>query len=204
MGQLGLNYCGIYCKEWGDHLRTFGFRKRLLPALLSLAILPILPILATAPAYAVGAAFTSKSTFSQENSGSTNGTGGAAGSTYYKLNIPAYTYSVVGSNTTTSALNAMGWNPTDNYLYALSSTTALQQIASDGTISSAGAITGLTVSSGASFITNDKMIVSSYNSSTLDLLTLNRSGGTGTPVTGGTATAISVSAGTGGSGGTFA
>ncbi|MEJ0014927.1 MAG: hypothetical protein WDN07_05405 [Actinomycetota bacterium] len=68
-------------------------RKRLLPALLSLAILPIVPILAIVPAHAVGSAFTCDSTFYQENSGTTT----PAGSTLYKLNIPAYTYSTVGS-----------------------------------------------------------------------------------------------------------
>ncbi len=134
----------------------FLLRKKLIPAILSLAILPILPILATAPAYAVGPAFTCDSTFYQENSGTTT----PAGSTLYKLNIPAYTYSTVGStNAATTALNAMGWDPADNYLYALSSTTALQQIASDGTLTSAGAVTGVTVSDGAAFLTNDKMVV---------------------------------------------
>ncbi|MEJ0014928.1 MAG: hypothetical protein WDN07_05410 [Actinomycetota bacterium] len=92
----------------------------------------------------------------------------------------------------TTALNAMGWNPADNYLYALSSTTALQRIASDGTLTSAGAVTGVTVSDGAAFLTNDKMVVvssSAATAATMDLLSLTRSSGT---VNGGTGAAITL------------
>src|ERR1019366_651376 len=52
MRELSLIIGEFQYMEWGDHLPRFALRKRLLPALLSLAILPILPILATAPAHA--------------------------------------------------------------------------------------------------------------------------------------------------------
>ena len=159
--------------------------KKILLAILSLALLPILPILSISPAYAVGSPFACDANFYQISNGQ-----------FYKLNVPGFTYSKVGSNASISNLNSAGWNAQDNYIYAMASNTTLEQIASDGSITSPGSITGLTAENGGDFITNDKMIVVSTGSAAIQLLTLNRTGGV---VTGGTATNITTT-GTGYSG----
>ena len=157
--------------------------KKFLPAFLSMALAPILPILAVSPAYAVGAPFVCDSHFYQVSNGQ-----------FYVLNFPGFTYSKLGTNASISGLNSAGWNPQDNYIYAMSSNTVLQQIASDGSISSPGAITGLTAENGGDFLTNDKMIAVNTGNSNLQLVTLNRTGGT---VTGATAAAAMTLTGTG-------
>ncbi len=159
--------------------------KKILLALLSLALLPIVPLLTAPAAHAVGSPFTCNANFYQISNGQ-----------FWQLNVPGFTYSKVGTNSSISNLNSAGWNPADNYIYAMSSNTTLEQIASDGSITSPGSITGLTAENGGDFITNDKMIVVSSGSSTIQLLTLNRTGGV---VTSGTATNITTT-GTGYSG----
>ncbi len=152
--------------------------KKFLPAFLSMALAPILPILAVSPAYAVGSPFVCDSHFYQVSNGQ-----------FYVLNFPGFTYSKVGSAATVTNLNSAGWNPADNYIYAMASNTSLRQIASDGSITTPGTITGLTAENGGDFISNDKMIVVSTGSAAIQLLTLNRTGGV---VTSGTGTNITV------------
>ena len=92
--------------------------KKFLPAFLSMALAPILPILAVSPAYAVGTPFTCDSHFYQVSNGQ-----------FYVLNFPGFTYSKVGSAASVANLNSSGWNPADNYIYAMASNTSLRQIA---------------------------------------------------------------------------
>ena len=162
----------------GESVFLRGVRKKLWVAILSIAILPILPIIGATTAHAVGAPFACDSTMYQ-----------TAGGLFYKLNIPAFTYSQIGTNAAVTGLNGMGYNPADNYLYANSNATTLQQIASDGSIISPGAISGLSNTSGGDFLTSDQMLMVQSGSSTLQLLTLNRTSGS---VTSATATNIAL------------
>ena len=76
-----------------------GNRKKLWVAILSIALLPILPIIGATTAHAVGASFACDSTMYQ-----------IAGGLFYKLNIPAFTYSQIGTNAAVTGLNGMGFN----------------------------------------------------------------------------------------------
>eukprot|EP01037_Dinobryon_pediforme_P005920 gene5920-5989_t len=162
--------------EKGELLMAIKRLKKILLALLTLALLPIVPILTASTAHAVGSPFACNANFYQISNGQ-----------FYQLNVPGFTYSKVGSNASIGNLNSAGWNPADNYIYAMSSNTTLQQIASDGSITSPGSITGLTAENGGDFISSDKMIVVSSGSANIQLLTLNRTSGS---VTSGTATNI--------------
>ena len=152
-------------------MQVRAFRKKFLPALLSFALIPFIAITAAPSAQAAGLPFACNASFYQLSNGS-----------IYKLNpaadlsgaYPVGSYSQVGSSSQ-PGLDGAGLNPADNFVYANVGGTTLEKISNDGSISSAGSITGpLTNTDGGDFLTNDQMLLTGANSSTLQLLTLSR------------------------------
>lgn len=156
-------------------------RRRFLPILLSVALLPISAIVTASTAQAVGTPFACDATLYQISNGQ-----------LFKLNISSnntnYSYTQVGSSSAVAGLDGAGLNPADNFIYANAGGTTLEKIASDGSITSAGPITGLTNTDGADFLTSDQMLAVGATSGTLQLITLHRTSGSVTSATTSTVT----------------
>ncbi len=105
-------------------------RRRFLPILLSVALLPISAIVTASTAQAVGTPFACDATLYQISNGQ-----------LFKLNISSnntnYSYTQVGSSSAVAGLDGAGLNPADNFIYANAGGTTLEKIASDGSITSA-------------------------------------------------------------------
>ena len=162
------------------------FTRKFLRALLSISLLPIIAIASAQSASAAGLPLACDATYYQIANGQ-----------FYKLNpaadlsgtYPIGSFTQVGSGSQ-AGLDGAGWNPADNFIYANVGGTALKKIANDGSISSVGAISGsLTNTDGGDFLTNDQMLMTGANSSTLQLLTLTRTAGS---VSGATASTINL------------
>ncbi|MEI6649482.1 MAG: InlB B-repeat-containing protein, partial [Actinomycetes bacterium] len=153
--------------------------KKTLLGFLALAIIPVVPIVGTSVAHAVATPFPCDSSFYQ-----------VSGGKFYKLNIPGYTFSQIGSATT--AGNGFGYNPADNLLYGSSSVSVLQSIDSTGALTTFAASSispSASSNSGGAFLTNDILIMVG-TAGTISKVTLTRSAGV---VTGGTTVSITAS-----------
>ena len=157
-------------------MRLVAMRRRFLPLLLSVALLPISAIVTASTAQAAGTPFACDAALYQISNGQ-----------LFKLNISSsttnYSYTQVGSSSAVAGLDGAGLNPADNFIYANAGGTTLEKIASDGSITSAGAISGLTNTDGADFLTSDQMLAVGATSGTLQLITLHRTSGSVTSAT---------------------
>jgi CshA-type fibril repeat protein len=111
-----------------------------------------------------------------------------SGGAFYKYSTSTGLYTQVGTSTV-SSLNAIGYNPADNYVYGMVNGGTLYKIDSLGAMTNVGTVSPAAQSSGADFIDNDVMI--SVGSS-LSRVTLTRTAGA---VSGGTSTAIALTNG---------
>jgi CshA-type fibril repeat protein len=120
-----------------------------------------------------------------------------SGGAFYKYSTATGLYTQVGS-ATVGSINAIGYNPADNYIYGMVSGSTLYKIDATGAFTSLGSVSPAAQSSGADFIDNDVMI---SVGSTVSRVTLTRSAGA---VTGATTVAVGLTNGNAGGAGAYA
>ena len=111
-----------------------------------------------------------------------------SGGLFYKYSAQSGNYERLGT-ANVPGINAMGFNPADNYLYGSTGSFNLHKIDNTGAMTSIGTFNGSGQIYGADFIDDDVMI---YVGNTMNRLELVRAGGPGTPVTSSSAQAITL------------
>jgi uncharacterized repeat protein (TIGR02543 family) len=99
------------------------------------------------PAQAAATPFTCTSDFYQVASGK-----------MYQYSVASNTYSLMPNTGTVSGLNGIGYNTGDNYIYGVSSSTSLVQIASDGSAVTIPITSGTAQTTGGDFIAPNELL----------------------------------------------